>query len=161
MAPIVEMNEREPGTEAVECAEVVYRALRKAWAQGERIASAAFMRRISGLDAEDGVLLSRRKYTTARDCRLKLKGLVRSASLHVGKIRGLPLGLDVVPDPDRDRDGTITDPGHCLLINLPHPVNEEEAAEVAASQLIKIARFVTPEQEEQEHTDRCGRTRNT
>lgn len=150
------MNERDPGTEPVECAEVAYRALKKAWAQGEHIASAAFMRRVRGLDAEDGVSLSRRKYTTAKDCRSKLGGMVRTASLHVGKVRGLPFGLDVVPDPDRDRNGTITDPGHCLLINLPHPVNDEEAAEAAASQLIRIARYVAPEQEEHEHRERYG-----
>jgi len=158
------MTGRNPGVEPVECAEVVYRALYKTWVQGERIASVAFMRRIREPEPESALSLSRQKYTTARECRLKLRGMTRAASLHVGRVRDLKFGLDVLPDPEHDREGNLIDPGHCLLINLPHPVNDEEAAEVVASQLIKIARYVTPEQEEQEeqeHQDRHGTPNHT
>lgn len=155
------MTEQYLGTEPVECAEVVYRALKKSWARGERIASEAFMRRVREPEPELAVSLSRRKYTTARECRSKLRGMICAASLHVGKVRDLKFGLDVLPDPKDDQDGNLTDLGHCLLVNLPHPVNDEEAAEVVASQLIKIARCVTAVQEEQEHKDRYGSTCNT
>jgi hypothetical protein len=79
-----------------------------------------------------------------------------SASLHVGRVRDLPLGLDVSPDPRRNEQGIIIEPDHCLLMNLPDPVTDDEAAEVAASQLIKIARYITQDQEEQEHKARTG-----
>jgi hypothetical protein len=148
------MIERDAGTEPVECVEVVYRALKKGWSPGESIPSEAFMRKVRGLEAEEGVSLSRQKYTTARECRLKLKRMRGTASLHVGKVRDLPFGIDVLPAPVRDVDETITDPGHCILINLPDPVNDDESAEFAASQLIKIARFVTPEQEDNEYRKR-------
>jgi len=150
------MIEQSPGTEPVECAEVVYRALKKGWEQGEPIPSEAFMRKVREPETEKAVSLSRRKYGTARDCRMKLKRMRGAASLHVGRVRDLPFGLDVSPDPHRNIDGTIDDPGHALLINLPDPVTDEESAEVAASQLVKIARHVTPEEEEQEHRERYG-----
>lgn len=150
------MIEQSPGTEPVECAEIVYRALKRGWEQGEPIPSEAFMRRIRESESEKAVSLSRRKYVTAKECRLKLNRMRGTASLHVGRVRDLPLGFDVSPDPLRDVDGTVIDPGHCLLINLPDPVTDEEAAEVAASQLVKIARHVTPDQEEREHIERRG-----
>ena len=65
-------------------------------------------------------------------------------------------GLDVLPDPLRDEQGVVTDVGHALLINLPDPISESESAEFAASQLTRIARYVTPEQEEKEHLERSG-----
>jgi hypothetical protein len=150
------MIEQSPGTEPVECAEVIYRALKKGWEQGEPIPSEAFMRRVREPETEKAVSLSRRKYATARDCRMKLKRMRGTASLHVGRVRNLPFGFDVSPDPLRDVCGAINDPSHCLLINLPDPVTDEESAEVAASQLVKIARHVTPGQEEQEHMERYG-----
>ena len=107
----------------------------------------AFIRRVRATGAEDAVSVSRRKYVTARECRLKLKRMHGSASLHVGKVRDLPFGFNVSPDPERDAQGKIIEPGHCLLVNLPNPVTECEAAEFAASQLIKIARYITPDQE--------------
>jgi len=152
------MTEQSPGTEPVECVEIVYRALKKGWEQGEPIPSEAFMRRVHGTEAEMAVSLSRRIYVTARDCRLKLKRMRGTASLHVGKVRDLPFKFDVFPDPLRDEDGAIIDPGHCLLMNLPDPVTDEESAEFAASQLIKIARHVTPDQEEREHRERYAPT---
>ncbi len=142
------------GTESVECDEIVYRALKRPWAQDERIAPEAFIRRIPGVEAEAAVSMSRRKYVTARECRMKLKRMPATASLHVGKIRELPFGLEVSPDPDRDEHGTIIDPGHCLLMNLPDPITDYESAEFTASQLTKIARLVTPNQEEDEHQER-------
>jgi hypothetical protein len=150
------MIEQIPGTEPVECSEVVYRALKKGWDQGEPIPSEAFMRKVSEAEAEKAVSLSRRKYATAKECRLKLRRMRGTASLHVGRVRDLPFGFDVAPDPLRDEGGAIIDPGHCLLINLPDPVTDEESAEVAAPQLIKIARHVTQDQEEQEHRERYG-----
>jgi len=150
------MIQQSPGTEPVECAEVVYRALKKGWEQGEPIPSEAFMRRVRELETEEAVSLSRRKYVTARECRLKLRRMHGAASLHVGRVRDLPFGFDVSPDPLRDEVGAIIDPGHCLLLNLPDPVTDEELAEVAASQLIKIARQVTRDQEEHEHRERHG-----
>src|ERR1035441_4984236 len=100
------MIEQSPGTEPVECAEVVYRALKKSWGPGEPIPSEAFMRRVREPEAEQAVSLSRRKYVTARECRLKLKRMRGTASLHVGRIRDLPFGFDVSPDPLRDEVGT-------------------------------------------------------
>jgi hypothetical protein len=152
------MIEQSPGTEPVECAEVVYRALKKSGEQGEPIPSEAFMRRVRGLESEEAVSLSRRKYVTARECRLKLNRMHGTASLHVGRVRDLPFGFDVSPDPRRDEGGAVVDPGHCLLMNLPDPVTDEESAEVAASQLVKIARHVTPDQEKQEDRERYGST---
>jgi len=52
------------GTEPVECTEVVYRALKKGWEQGEPIPSEAFMRKVRELETEKAVSLSRRKYVT-------------------------------------------------------------------------------------------------
>ena len=144
------------GTEPVECTEVVYRALKKGWEQGEPIPSEAFMRKVRELETEKAVSLSRRKYVTARECRSKLNRMRGTASLHVGTVRDLPIGLDVSAAPGRDGGGAVIDPGHCLLTNLPDPVTDEESAEFAASQLIKIARHVTPVQEEQEHRERHG-----
>jgi len=151
------MSEPNPGTEPVECPEIVYRALKRGPDHDEPLPSEEFMRRVRQPETEKAVSLSRRKYATARDCRSKLRRKRGTASLHVGKVRDLPFGLDVTPDPARNEDGNIVDPAHCLLINLPDPVTDEESAEVAASQLIKIARLVTPEQEEQEHTERYGK----
>jgi hypothetical protein len=150
------MIEQSPGTEPVECAEVVYRALKKGWEQGEPIPSEAFMRKVREPETEKAVSLSRRKYATARECRMKLKRMRGTASLHVGRVRDLPFEFDVSPDPLRDIEGAISDPSHCLLINLPDPVTDEESAEVVASQLVKIARHVTPDQEEHEHRERYG-----
>ena len=150
------MIERDHGTEPVECAELVYRALKKAWSPDELIPPEAFIRRVREMEAESAVSCSRRMYETARECRSKLKRMRGSASLHVGRVRDLPFGLDVVPDPTRDAQGTIVEPGHCLLLNLPDPITDSEAAEFAASQLIKIARYITPDQEEQEHKARKG-----
>ena len=142
------MIEQGPGTEPVECAEIVYRALKKAGAHDEPIPSEAFMRRVREVGTEVAISMSRRKYTTAKECRLKLNRMRGSASLHVGRVRDLPFGLDVSPDPVRDN------PGHCLLINLPDPVTDSESAEFTASQLIKIARYITPDQEDQEDKER-------
>jgi hypothetical protein len=150
------MIERDGGSEQVDCAEIVYRALRKAWVVDTTIDPAAFIRRVEGLMAEDAISFFRRKYVTARECRSRLRKIVGCASLHAGSMRDLPGGIDVSPDPLRDDQGAIIEPGHCLLINLPDPVTESEAAEFAASQLVKIARFVTPDQEEREHRERRG-----
>ncbi|MGA3070470.1 MAG: hypothetical protein ABSD43_09665 [Terracidiphilus sp.] len=150
------MNERSPGTEPVECEEITYRALKKGWDKGEPIPSEAFMRRVREPEPEKAVSLSRRKYVTARECRLKLRRKFGTASLHVGRVRALSFGLDIAPDPLRDDRGAIIEPGHCLLINLPDPVTDSEGAEFAASQLVKIARYITPNQEEQEHRERGG-----
>lgn len=150
------MSEQTAGTESLECAEIVYRALKKGLAANEPIPPEAFLRRVNRPDPEKELSLARRKYVTARECRSKLNRMRGVASLHVGKVRNLPWGLDVLPDPLCNEEGVVSDPGHCLLINLPDPVSDEEAAEVVASQLIKIARYVTPEQEEQEHRERRG-----
>jgi hypothetical protein len=154
------MSETEAGTEDVQCTEIVYRALKRGWAPGESIPAEAFIRKIKQPDpsseprVEEGVSLSRQKYATARECRCKLRKMRGAASLHVGRVRGLPLHLDVHPDPDRNADGAVIGPDHCSLVNLPDPVNDTLSAESAASQLIKIARFVTPEEEEEEHRAR-------
>lgn len=148
------MIEPDHGTEPVECMEVVYRALKKAWAPDEPVPADAFIRRIRGTEAEEAVSISRRKYVTARECRTKLNRMRGSASLHVGRVRDLPFEFDVLPDPVRDDRGTIIDPGHCLLVNLPDPIEDSEAAEFAASQIVKIARYITHDQEEQEHRER-------
>lgn len=141
--------------EAVECAEVVYRALKRAVTQDEPIPPEAFIRRINKEQiAEDAVSVDRRKYVTARECRTKLNRMRGIASLHTGRVRGLALGLDLLPDPIRNEAGLITDSGHALLVNLPDPVNDSLAAEVAASELLKIVRYVTPQQEEEEHNSR-------
>lgn len=154
------MSAPEAGTEDVQCTEIVYRALKREWVPGESIPAEAFIRKIKRPDpdseprVEEAVSLSRQKYATARECRSKLKKMRGAASLHVGKVRGLPLHLDVHPDPDRNADGAVVRPDHCSLVNLPDPVKDTLAAESAASQLIRIARFVTPEQEEKEHQAR-------
>jgi hypothetical protein len=150
------MTEQEPGMEAVDCVEVVYRALKRAVTQDEPIPPEAFIRRIKIKEqvAEDAVSVDRRKYVTARECRSKFNRMRGTASLHAGGVRGLLLGLDLLPDPIRDEASHITDSGHSLLVNLPDPVNDTLAAEIAASELIKIARYVTPEQEEEEHSSR-------
>jgi hypothetical protein len=150
------MIERTYGAEPVECSEIVYRALKRAWTLDDPIPPEAFIRRVRELVAEDAISCFRRKYVTARDCRSKLKKMRGSASLHVGSVRDLPYGLDVAQDPSSDERGTIIEPGHCLLLNLPDPVTAPEEAEFAASQLIKIARSVTPAQEEQEQRERTG-----
>jgi hypothetical protein len=152
------MNEQGPGTEDVECTEIVHRALKKRWADGTQVHVEAFIRKINRDTgaSEEALSLSRKKYATARECRLKLKKMPASASLHSGTIRELPLNLDVRPDPLRDTNGTITEPDHCLLVNLPDPVNDYDSAEFAASQLSEVARVVTQEQEEQEHQERRG-----
>lgn len=148
------MSEQDPGTENVECAEIVYRALKRGWAHEEPIPPEAFIRKVrQNGGSDDAVSLSRKKYATARECRSKLNRMRGAASLHVGRIRNLPLDLDVRPDPVRN-DGVIVGPDHCSLVNLPDPVSDFELAEYAASELIKIARFITPEQEEQEHQER-------
>jgi hypothetical protein len=154
------MSEAEAGTEDVQCTEIVYRALKRGWAPGESIPAEAFIRKVKRPDpdseprVEEAVSLSRQKYATARECRCKLRKMRGAASLHVGRVRGLPLHLDVHPDPDRNADGAVVGPDHCSLVNLPDPVNDTFSAEAAASQLIRVARFVTPEQEEQEHQAR-------
>lgn len=150
------MIETDPGTEPVECVEIVYRALKKAWAPDEPIPADAFIRRVRDMEAEKAVSISRRKYVTARECRSKLKRMRGSASLNVGRVRDLPFEFDVLPDPIRDEQGAIIEPGHCLLVNLPDPIEDSEAAEFAASQLVKVARYITPDQEEQEHRERNG-----
>src|SRR5580698_5736190 len=150
------MIEPDHGIEAVECAEVIYRALKKAWSRDEQIAPEAFIRRVHEMEAEEAVSCFRRKFVTARECRLKLRGMPAAASLHVGRIRDLPLGIDVKPDPVAGENSVIVEPGHCLLINLPDPVGDSEAAEFAASQLVKIARSVSQAQEELEHMERRG-----
>ena len=87
------MSELERGAELIDCGEIVYRALRKRWLEGESILPEAFLRRIiqSAEDGEkhveDGVSLSRRKHTTARECRQKLSRMIGAASLHVGAVR--------------------------------------------------------------------------
>lgn len=146
------MNEQEPGTEPVECSEIVYRALKKSWIRDPEIPAEAFMRRVRGMESEVGISLCRKKYATSRECRLKLSKMPRSASLHVGTVRDLPIGLDIFADPIRGDHG-ITDPSHCLLANLPDPVTESESAESAASLLVKIARLVASEEEERERTE--------
>ena len=148
------MTEQELGMEPIECAEIAYRALKRAVTQDEPIPPEAFIRRIRGQGAEDAVSVDRRKYTTARECRAKLNRMRGTASLHAGTVRSLAFGLDLLPDPIRDETGHITDSGHSLLVNLPDPVNDSLAAEVAASELLKIARYVTAEQEEEEHSSR-------
>lgn len=140
--------------ETIECPEIVYRALKRAVTQDEPIPPEAFIRRIKGVAAEDAVSVDRRKYATARECRTKLNRMRGTASLHAGAVRSLKFGLDLSPDPVRNEAGQITDPSHCLLVNLPDPISDSLAAEVAASELLKIARYVTPEQEEQEHVTR-------
>ena len=150
------MIELPLGTEPVDCSEVVYRALKKAWAHDEPIPAEAFIRKIRQWGVEEAVSASRRKYTTARECRQKLNRMRGSASLHAGRVRALPLGIEVSPDPGRNAQGVIIDPGHCLLLNLPDPITEIESAEFAASQLIRIARYVTPDQEEGEYANRAG-----
>jgi hypothetical protein len=144
------------GTEDVECTEIVYRALKKSWIDGETITAEAFIRRIQngGQSSEVYVSMDRRKYSTARECRLKLKRMPSATSLHVGRVRNLPFGLDVHPEPIRDGLGTITDPGHCSLSNLPDPIEDFENAEFVASRLARIARLVTAANEEQEHQER-------
>lgn len=140
------MNEQHPGTEDIECDEIVYRALKKSWIHENKVTVEAFMRR----NLETAVSLSRRKYSTARECREALKKMPSAGSLHVGYIRELPFGLAVQPDPIT-KDGVITGPSHCLLLNLPDPVTDSDNAEFVASQIAKIARLVTAEQEEEEH----------
>jgi hypothetical protein len=152
------MIDQDHGTEPVECAEIIYRALKRAWTPDEVIPPEAFIRRIRKIEmtAEEAVSCFRRKYVTARECRSRLKRMLGSASLHVGLLRDLPSSFDVSPDPGRDDQGTVFDPGHCLILNLPDPVMDSEAAEFAASQLIKIARYITPDQEEREQRERTS-----
>lgn len=142
------MIEQYPGTEEVECTEVVYRALKRAWVKPNGVAPEAFIRRKTEPEPEQQISLSRQKYTTARECRSKLQKMPGVASLHVGRVRDLEYSLDVQPDPEP------ADRGHCLLTNLPHPVDDAENAEFVASQLSRIARLVSLEQEEREHQDR-------
>ncbi|MGA7523230.1 MAG: hypothetical protein WBW84_12290 [Acidobacteriaceae bacterium] len=157
------MSEPEAGTEEIQCSEIVYRALKKAVPPGESIPAEAFMRRVRPLGShpptEDAVSLSRKKYATAKECRSKLNRMRGTASLHVGRVRDLPLQLEVRPDPVRGEDGDVVEPDHSLLMNLPDPVTDIHSAETAASDLIRIARFVTPEEEEEEH--RARRTQLT
>lgn len=148
------MTEQEPGTEAIECVEVVYRALKSSWMRDGLLAPEAFIRKIQNSKAEDAVSMSRRKYATALECRTKLSRMRGTASLHAGMVRSLPFGFDLLPDPVRETSGVIVDSGHCLLVNLPDPVDDSEAAEYAASQLIKIARVVTDAQEHEEQLTR-------
>jgi hypothetical protein len=159
------MSEPEAGTEYIECNEIVYRALKPAWAPDAPIPADAFIRKIkrptpdSEPTAEDAVSLSRQKYISAKGCRSKLNRMRGAASLHVGRVRALPLHVDVHPDPVRNAEGAILESHHCLLMNLPDPITDALSAETTASALIKIARFVTPEQEEdEERTRRLGTT---
>jgi hypothetical protein len=145
------MGETTSGTENVECGEIVYRALKRACLD-EPIPHEAFIRKIRQSGTESGVSLSRKKYSTAHECRTILKKMSGCASLHVGKIRDLPLNLDICPDPEFDESATfIVRPGHCLLTNLPDPASDEENAEYAATQLLRLARCITKDQEEFEH----------
>jgi hypothetical protein len=142
------------GTEKLECEEIAYRALKRSWVVDEDLQPEAFIRRIKPDDSiEDAVSLSRAKYSTARECRLKLKRMPRAASLHVGRVRGLPLGLDVEPAPCVNEAGE-TDRAHCSLTNLPDPREDSEAAESAASELLKAARLISEQREEEEHRSR-------
>jgi hypothetical protein len=152
------MSEKNDGTENLECGEIVYRALKRACPE-EPIPPEAFIRkiRLSGPTPgpELGVSLSRKKYSTARECRTILRKMSGCASLHVGKVRDLPLNLDIWPDPEFDESSTvIIRPGHCLLMNLPDPKGDEENAEYAATQLLRLARCIAAEQEEIEHVSR-------
>jgi hypothetical protein len=155
------MIEQAPGMEDIECPEIVYRALKKSWVDGTQVAAEAFIRRLirkpdaapGKQPSEDAVSLSRRKYATARKCRTKLKNMPYTATIHAGRIRALPLDVDIQPDPLVDADGRITDSAHCLLINLPDP-NDWDSAESVASQIAKTARIFTAEQEEEEHRAR-------
>jgi len=148
------MSQHEDGTENLECSEIVYRALKKSWVDGDSIDAQAFMRQ--PIPTETYVSLSRKKYATARECRQKLSKMPKTASLHVGRVRDLPLGLDVGPAPDRDDNGQIVDPGHCALLNLPDPEADPFNAEAVASKLTRLARIVSAEQEEAEHSFRRG-----
>jgi hypothetical protein len=146
------MNEQRGGTEPVECVEIVYRALKRKWIQGLEVPADAFFRRVPTptREAEEALSLCRAKYATARDCRQRLTRMPACASLHTGKVRALPFGPDIYPDPIRDENGIIVDRAHCVLVNLPDQAIDPEAAEFAASQLARIARLVTEEQEEEE-----------
>jgi hypothetical protein len=150
------MIQQGDGTEDVECTEIVYRALKKTWIDGNTVTAEAFIRRIQngGQSSEAYVSMDRRKYSTARECRSKLKKMPSATSLHVGRARSLPFGLDVHPVPIRDEFEAITDPGHCALMNLPDPIDDYGNAEFVASQLARIARLMTAVDEEQEHQER-------
>jgi hypothetical protein len=152
-----QMNQPGDGTENVECNEIVYRALKRNWISDSVVAAEAFIRRIKndGLTCEEYVSLSRRKYSTARECRMKLKKMPGTASLHVGRIRDLPFALDIHPEPiNEESSGAIVDASHCSLINLPNPIDDYDNAEYVAGKIAKIVRLVSAAQEEEEHSQR-------
>ncbi len=73
-------------TEDVDCTEIVYRALKKSWIGDNGVGAEAFIRKVQneGKSSEAYVSITRKKYTTARECRSRLRKMPSAASLHVG-----------------------------------------------------------------------------
>jgi hypothetical protein len=120
--------------EALPCNKIVYRALRKRWVdQASNVLPAAFIRREPPAD-EHGLSVDP---SSAQSCATALQNC-HVASLHVGRIRNL--GLDCIPDV----------PGHANITGVPRPSEDLVRAERLAGQLARLARFIPPEQYQQD-----------
>ena len=114
------------------CQAIVFRAMtRKNWIDpaSQRVLPAAFFRRPAPKD-DDGLSVD---VVSPRSCASALNKCFGVASLHVGRVRGL--GLDVQLD----------ESPHANITALPRSTDDQAKAEWLASQLARHARFIPPE----------------
>lgn len=130
----------------IACDEVVHRAITsKRWIDGDgNPTPEAFMRRIlrSG-EAESDLSVFRRVIADWEHSRLTFKITYGAASLHVGRVRDLGNGIDIVASPQAATETRKALPEHASVINLPDPVSDPDSAEFMASRLRNQARMLS------------------
>ena len=116
--------------ESLPCKTVVFRAItRKQWVDKptQAVSPGAFFRRPPP-DDEDGISVDIDSPTSCVKIFNKTFGVV---SLHVGRVRDI--GLDI----------TVDDPPHANIVGVPRKEEDNTEAERFASQLAKMARFIS------------------
>lgn len=118
---------------ALDCAAIVFRAIRKSWfdPMTGQISEAAFLLR--SVDT-DGLSVAISELCTPEQAAAVLTRCPGVASLHTGKIRNTDSELNVVADLD--------DATHALITGLPIPENDRLRSEMLAGRLRDQARFI-------------------
>ena len=128
----------EPGSEAVEDEEIVYRRVPAPhWAgpEGQATPQAFIPHKTAD---QDGLSLERAKYSSPE--RVAARKPDRPSYVVALRVRDLrEAGLDVTPDPDMEHDN----PGHCLIRGLRSEVRgSEETRELADLLAHRLSRLV-------------------
>lgn len=133
----------------LQCEAIVWRLLRKkAWidqdtlgADARAILPDAYLRR-QGVDT-DGLSVGIKGVCTLEEFKASLNKVHGVVSLHVGRVRDLP--LDVLPDDPQmaEEQGFRYDPCHANIVHLPYVEDDPKEAERLAGLLARQSRWIT------------------